>query len=367
MNCFDCHRKLTLKVDILASKIIVKLRHDIIHERPVNVTTPMKIKQAIIMNLYLNPIQLRTYLRNKFDTSKITMQQIHYWWSLFSQNFYKSDKNYIISAHNFLLSGHASGCELCFELINRQITAIGFTTPLLNAKNNQYVTEVYCDVTYKTAKGRFELYRLIGNFEGSGYLLAYLILDTTGVSESNSQNENRTSAYHYQVEDVIAEFDFIDPKFKPNLENYKPESYEICSQNLRQHILNLVKKHFNLHPKISVNADENYKTDLPNWVCSCPSFLNSCLLICKHLIHNAIEHAKTYDSEGVCLVYSNFKRCTDYSFLIWDGNSNRIQDSPFNTCMDANTKSSTQENMLRNNFYVKNVNDENIDPELRQY
>ncbi|CAG8674983.1 6534_t:CDS:1, partial [Cetraspora pellucida] len=35
--------------------------------------------------------------------------------------------------------------------------------------------------------------------------------------------------------------------------------------------------------------------------------------------------------------------------------------------MDANTKSSTQENMLRNNFLVENVNDENIDPELRQY
>ncbi|CAG8563282.1 6027_t:CDS:2, partial [Cetraspora pellucida] len=141
MDRFDCYEKLILKVDIPASKIIVKLRHDIIHERPVNVTTLMEIKQAIITNLHLDPTQLRTYLCNRFDTSKITMQQIHYWWSLFSQNFYKSDKNHIISTHNFLLSGYASGCELCFELINRQITAIRFTTPLLNAKNNQSVTE----------------------------------------------------------------------------------------------------------------------------------------------------------------------------------------------------------------------------------
>ncbi|CAG8835319.1 2316_t:CDS:1, partial [Racocetra persica] len=56
---------------------------------------------------------------------------------------------------------------------------IGFTTPLLNAKNNQSITEVHCDAIYKTAKGRFELYGLIANFEGSGYPLAYLILDTT--------------------------------------------------------------------------------------------------------------------------------------------------------------------------------------------
>ncbi|CAG8655579.1 624_t:CDS:1, partial [Scutellospora calospora] len=45
--------------------------------------------------------------------------------------------------------------------------------------NNQLITEVYCDAIYKTAKGRFELYRLISNFEDSGYPLAYLILDTT--------------------------------------------------------------------------------------------------------------------------------------------------------------------------------------------
>ncbi|CAG8495876.1 5506_t:CDS:1 [Cetraspora pellucida] len=35
--------------------------------------------------------------------------------------------------------------------------------------------------------------------------------------------------------------------------------------------------------------------------------------------------------------------------------------------MDVNTKFLTQENMLRNNFLVENVNDENINPELHQY
>ncbi|KAF0527756.1 ATP-dependent DNA helicase pif1 [Gigaspora margarita] len=158
MNRFDCHGKLIIKIDIPASKVIIKLKHDIIHEMPVNVTTPMEIKQAIMENLNLDPTQLRTYLRDRFDISKITMQQIHYWWSFFTQNFYKSDENHIISTHNFLISSRANGCELCYELINSQIIAIGFTTPLF--KNKQLVTEVHCDATYKTAKGRFELYGL---------------------------------------------------------------------------------------------------------------------------------------------------------------------------------------------------------------
>ncbi|CAG8495229.1 11688_t:CDS:2 [Scutellospora calospora] len=29
-------------------------------------------------------------------------------------------------------------------------------------------TEVHCDATYKTAKGQFELYRIVGNIEGAG-------------------------------------------------------------------------------------------------------------------------------------------------------------------------------------------------------
>ncbi|CAG8757322.1 20857_t:CDS:2, partial [Gigaspora rosea] len=89
------------------------------------------------------------HLRDRFDMSKITMQQIYYWWSFFAQNFYKSDENHIISTHN-TNPGHGTGCELCFELINDQMIAIGFTTPLLN---NQLFAEIHCDATYNTAKG----------------------------------------------------------------------------------------------------------------------------------------------------------------------------------------------------------------------
>jgi hypothetical protein len=41
----------------------------------------------------------------------------------------------------------------------------------------QSVSSVHCDATYKTARGRFELYGLIGTIEGAGFPLAYLMLD----------------------------------------------------------------------------------------------------------------------------------------------------------------------------------------------
>ncbi|CAG8747024.1 12060_t:CDS:2, partial [Racocetra fulgida] len=72
-------------------------------------------------------------------------------------------------------------------------------------------------------------------------------------------SKKKVQRIHYQVKDAIAEFDFIDLKFKPNLENYKPDSYKIWLQNLRQYILNLVKKHFNLYPKIPSMQMYQYK------------------------------------------------------------------------------------------------------------
>ena len=64
---------------------------------------------------------------------------------------------------------------------------------------------------------------------------------------------------------------------------------------------------------IANEVEERHTTDLKRWVCSCPSFLCSRFLICKHLVQKAIGDAK---AQGIRLVYTNFKRRTEYPFLI---------------------------------------------------
>ncbi|KAF0546075.1 ATP-dependent DNA helicase pif1 [Gigaspora margarita] len=184
---FNCNRTLIIHIDMPMANVTVKLKHEILHERSVDVTTLEEIKQAIQENIHMDPVQLRTYLYDKFDLLKITLQQIRYWWLFFTQNFYKSDDNYVNSAYSFLKSNQATGCELCYELITSQITAIGFITPLYG--KIKQIFEIHCNATYKTTKGRFELYGLICNVKGAEYPLAYLILDTTKISDEESQNE----------------------------------------------------------------------------------------------------------------------------------------------------------------------------------
>lgn len=58
----------------------------------------------------------------------------------------------------------------------------------------QSASSVHCDATYKTAKGRFELYGIIGTFEGAGFPLAYLMLDITKDPNDETQHITRTDA-----------------------------------------------------------------------------------------------------------------------------------------------------------------------------
>ena len=158
---FNCHGKLYIRVDIAAAEATVKLNHDILHEKPVDIATPEEMKKEIQANVHMDPVQLRTHLRNKFEVQKITAKQIHYWWSFFTCRFYKLDNDHVISARAFLTK--QQGSDLCYDNVTNQVTAIGFTTPLLGILGS--VSEVHCDATYKTAKGHFELYGLVGNVQ----------------------------------------------------------------------------------------------------------------------------------------------------------------------------------------------------------
>lgn len=116
---FDCHGKLTLHIDIPAKEATAKLRHDSLHEKPIDVATPPEVKQEIEQNLHMDPTQLRMHLRKMFEINMITGKQIHYWWSTLTQQFYKSDEDHVASACNFFDRNPAVNCELCYKITSQ--------------------------------------------------------------------------------------------------------------------------------------------------------------------------------------------------------------------------------------------------------
>jgi hypothetical protein len=77
------------------------------------------------------------------------------------------------------------------------------------------------------------------------------------------------------------------------------------------------------------------------------------------LVHRALEAAKSRDSQGIRLVYANFKRQDNYPFLIWDGS--KQHNSPQKT--DEET---SRNDVFDSRFLVADGDDETHDPDIRQ-
>jgi len=154
----------------------VQMKHTLYHERSdLSTRVSNKIISEIRNNCHLDPLQLRTHLASRFDIKDVTTKQIYYWWSNSVQSKYKRHEDPIQSAILLLREYQLRECRLLMSTKTDISTAIAFSTPMLTEINN--VREIHVDATYKTAKGRFELYAIVGQFQGSGFALGYLILD----------------------------------------------------------------------------------------------------------------------------------------------------------------------------------------------
>ncbi|CAG8445736.1 7597_t:CDS:2 [Cetraspora pellucida] len=254
---YNCGDKISIKIDIPAAEAKVTLKHDLQHDKPIEVTTPHEIKKEIT--------------RMFFD------RQLN---------------NY---------------CALCFQLETDNTTAIGFTTSLLEQSHYE---EVHCDATYKTSKRRFELYGLIDDVEGTGFPLAYLILDTTKSSKNEQQQGLRTEA-------LTGFFQSLCNKGLNPICFYTDKDFaEITAA--KNHIEKAIKEKLKSHKKIE-RINYNYEEVVKEFSFVDPLFIpdlqrmdNEYYSVCPPDLHETVVEM------NIRLIYSNFKRQSDYPFLIWN-------------------------------------------------
>ncbi|CAG8666421.1 10428_t:CDS:2 [Cetraspora pellucida] len=172
---FECNEQIIICVNMIDSKAYIKCKHLFNHEQPaISTGVPKEIITEIQQNCHLDPLQLHFYLSAYFDLKDITSKQIYYWWIISIQSKYQKHKNPIQSAI-LLLQEQFQNCQLLISINNNTLTAIAFSTP--NFQYLKSVKEIHIDATYKTSKGHFELYGIIGEYQGTGFALGYLILD----------------------------------------------------------------------------------------------------------------------------------------------------------------------------------------------
>ncbi|CAG8690292.1 2118_t:CDS:1, partial [Ambispora gerdemannii] len=123
-----------------------------------------ELREEINTHSHLTVVDLKNYLRHqRFDISKYSSKRIYFWKSIAGQKLFQRYDDHVESARKLLNEYDSHDFYLCLDIKDSEITAIGFTTPLLNEIKNYgiNITEIYLDITYKIARGRYELYGVI--------------------------------------------------------------------------------------------------------------------------------------------------------------------------------------------------------------
>ncbi|CAG8805416.1 33554_t:CDS:2, partial [Racocetra persica] len=186
------------------------------------------------------------------DNLNLTQKQVHAWWTIFIKKEYACDNNQLIS------------------------------------------TKIIVDATYKTNALGYELYSVIGQFDGSGFAMAYLFVEginkmdgaqffadicsSTNLARYQSSNllfapkkmiqkrlaDNKypksISYSSYSAHDI---FNFISIEFYPVQSEEDRKKFTFCPKDLRTIILNMIDRHMHLHQLISTKiiVDATYKTN----------------------------------------------------------------------------------------------------------
>ncbi|CAG8654882.1 3955_t:CDS:2, partial [Ambispora gerdemannii] len=140
----------------------VDIYHESFHPHPnLCIEMPNELWEEIKTHSHLTVVDLKNHLRRqRYNISKYSPKHIYFWKSITNQKLFQCYDDHIESACKLLTEHNSHVFHWCLDIRYSKTTAIGFTTPLLDKIQNYgiNITEIYMDVTYKTARGCYELY-----------------------------------------------------------------------------------------------------------------------------------------------------------------------------------------------------------------
>ena len=205
------------------------------------------------------------------------------------EHLYKTAPDVHDSAREFL-----SNSRRFTEIYHSQEPfALGFLSNHAKTICNQFcVQEAYIDSTFKTNSSKHELFAILGSFLGTGFPIAYLLLEAGGNERKMQRKfsiERFLEATRREVEHFKPTFFFTDKNLgqisaissvygvnpsiclwhmkrsiKRKLGELHDQGVEISTKEQRSRILNLVTHHFNNHPFFCTEAETIESLHLKN-------------------------------------------------------------------------------------------------------
>ncbi|CAG8482330.1 10738_t:CDS:2, partial [Scutellospora calospora] len=174
----------------------------------------------------------------------------------------------VVDIYHEILHLHS---DLCSEMpikLREEIesTAIAFTTSLLNeiSNHNINISEIYVDITYRTARGRYELYCIIADVDRTEFPIAYLVLDITRKIESNIDKRSKILKKFFEAVkayNINSQFVFTDKDFAEI--NATTEKIVNLPNGDHQWLIRSDFEHYTIPPFLKIKGSETIVNTLP--------------------------------------------------------------------------------------------------------
>ncbi|CAG8790198.1 3071_t:CDS:2, partial [Gigaspora rosea] len=205
------------------------------------------------------------------ENPNLTQKQVHAWWTYFLKKEYIRDDDQLNS------------------------------TKILVEENE--CKEIVTDATYKTNALGYELYSVIGHYDGSGFALAYLFIEGSKKNDaavktwSNIKiqlcywhlkkalkkrlaDNTYPKIINYSSSSAHQTFDFINIEFYPTpplqLTSAQKKSFCFCPKELHPKIIDMIEIHIHLYPLIP-NANGFYLSASEIWKQSTKQIYELCV------------------------------------------------------------------------------------------
>ena len=265
---------------------VISCFHEYIHESLPQVSQITAEVQCDIqrgVELGLSPFQIVSDL-NRQGKGQFSWSQVYYKWCTMMECHYKASSDVKLSARTFLRKSE-SFIEIFY---NQEPFALGFlSNHARRVCDRARIEEAFIDSTFKTNSSKLELFAILGSFLGTGFPIAYLFLEATGGrNETESITQRKSSirgfleALHRGLRSFRPTFFFTDKDFgqisaissiygvcpsiclwhmkraiKRKVVELNAEGVERSTKKKREILLDLVTKHFNVHPFFSTDPE----------------------------------------------------------------------------------------------------------------
>ncbi|KAJ6602810.1 hypothetical protein DFH09DRAFT_1270635 [Mycena vulgaris] len=216
MKRFPCGSKLSISCRARKDNedeltVTVQLKHAAKHVTYVDVAMPPEALAMIRDNVeWMTPVTMVAKVQAAFPT--VTAAQIHRAWMEMSEPFWRFDDDQLLSTKK-VLEEHIDDVDI-FEPqdVPEGVEMICWGMKKIATPLKGKIVEIGVDATYNTNSKHLELYSIMGEHDGAGFPLSYLLLSTASSIDQGKRTRALT-AWAKCVRDtygIIAKFTHVD-------------------------------------------------------------------------------------------------------------------------------------------------------------